>query len=693
MLQYDSSMHSDWSARLLMKRCAFWLVSLLLWACASIPPGQYGVVSIEWKGVKDMAPEALASCLVTRERDASHIRLGLGAPSCGKPPFDSSAPSFEIWTLPWTEWPIYDPAIFEVERQRIVRWYAARGYFDARIESVQTFAGGKQVNADECPAQADCKLKIVVKVFEGKPTQVAAVSIKTDHPLPAKLLAQLQKSLELKKSQRFDEASYQNDKDNLKAQLIEASYARAKVTGKVSIDRNTREATVEYDLTPGLDCVFGVVKLEGNDDIPPLLLLEAANIRAGTKFSQSVVDDAQRAIFALNVFSVVDVELQGQGRVVDLLAKVERGRITRWSAGAGLMSGTLRRTGSVETTSVPQWDIHLSGSYENRDFLGGLRKLRIEERPRLIFLREFPGVNGGAHLGNSISITFEQPSTFEARTKLYSSAGWDVGPDPFQGFFRHDVAVKVGLERPFWRRRFRARFALEHDFYWAEKNRPGDVSNYVLPFLEQQVTLDLRGDSRKPRLGGYADVLVQETSRLGSYGSWDYIRVLPDLRAYVPVAFDIILAARFAVGGLFVLSHASDLDAASAILGPNVYRMRGGGANSDRGFGAGELGDGLVGGSRRYEGSLELRVPLGGDFGFVVFGDVGDVHTSWRFNHLNTAAGAGLRYSSVLGALRFDAGWRIPGAQIVSGHGADDVDTYKGSGWPSAVHLTIGEAF
>jgi outer membrane protein assembly factor BamA len=156
------------------------------------------------------------------------------------------------------------------------------------------------------------------------------------------------------------------------------------------------------------------------------------------------------------------------------------------------------------------------------------------------------------------------------------------------------------------------------------------------------------------------------------------------------------VAARFALGALLIFDH-SALDERSSRLGPQSYRLRGGGANSNRGFLPGRLGDGLNGGTRRWEGSLELRIPLGTDLGVVVFGDVGDVDggsetrkARFRFSHPNAAAGFGLRYYSILGALRFDAGWRIPGWQVIGPQPAQDV---KVRPLPSAMHLTIGEAF
>src|SRR5262249_47374192 len=156
-------------------------------------------------------------------------------PSCGNPPFDSAAPDIRLFSLPWTEWPIYDPAIFDVERERIQRWYQARGYYDAHVLSVRTLVDDEKIGADECPAGADCKLKVVVEISEGEPTHVNSVKVVPSTQLPAAFLEDLQRRLSLQRGVRFDEASYNADKAMLEDRLIRASYARAKVSGNVRV--------------------------------------------------------------------------------------------------------------------------------------------------------------------------------------------------------------------------------------------------------------------------------------------------------------------------------------------------------------------------------------------------------------------------------------------------------------------------
>jgi outer membrane protein assembly factor BamA len=670
--------------------------------CQHIPNGQYGVTNIGWVGLEKFSDDALEACLVTRQRDATVLRLGLGSNSCGEPPFDSTPPKITLWTLPWTEWPVYDPAIFDIDKERILRWFRARGHYDARVIAVRTYVDGQMV-ADpvECnPDKSSCELEIMVQIDEGPEIYVQDVRVEAQGALSKEVLASIEKKLTVERWKRFDEHDYEADKGAIQELLQDESYARAKVSGSVSIDPDQKTARVTYIIEPGPACTFGTMTVEGNEDIPAALITQAASIREGKAFSHEALVDAEAAIFALGAFSAAQVVPQGEGSRVDLIAKVRVGRLERWSAGFGIMSGTLQR--SLDLESIPQWDVHLSGSYENRDLFGGLRRLRVEDRPRLIFLDDFPKERGGPHVGNLLTLRFEQPQTFEARTTLFFESAWDWGPDPYYGYFRHDITTKLGLSRPFWRNKIQTRAAIGHDIYDITSDirnakYEDKVSSYKLPYLEQQLILDFRNNRARPTLGAYVSVAVQEAFRFGDYADWDYIRVTPDFRAYVPLMWDFVLAARFAVGALFISDRADDLDPGSSRLGPTPYRFRGGGANSNRGFQAGGLGAGIDGGIRRYEGSLELRIPLGQDLGLTLFGDVGDVGQvkRIRFEYAHTSVGFGLRYYTILGAIRLDLGWRIPGLQVIGDSNADENQKAKEDLGlaPKAFHLTIGEAF
>jgi outer membrane protein insertion porin family len=119
-----------------------------------------------------------------------------------------------------------------------------------------------------------------------------------------------------------------------------------------------------------------------------------------------------------------------------------------------------------------------------------------------------------------------------------------------------------------------------------------------------------------------------------------------------------------------------------------------GGATSIRGWGRYEVSplseSGLpVGGDSMFSFTSELRAPLFGNLGGVLFLDGGNVWAnSWgiRFSDLNYAVGPGLRYKTPIGPIRFDVGFQlrqIPGLTV---NGEPEARSWR-------IHFSVGQAF
>jgi outer membrane translocation and assembly module TamA len=132
---------------------------------------------------------------------------------------------------------------------------------------------------------------------------------------------------------------------------------------------------------------------------------------------------------------------------------------------------------------------------------------------------------------------------------------------------------------------------------------------------------------------------------------------------------------------------------------PSDERFVCGGSSSVRGWGARQLGivnDKDIGGNFLLESSVEHRIrPFLGasniyfrDLGFATFVDVGNVWSEiqkFRINEIAVAAGAGIRYYTLIGAIRFDVGFKIydpqpgpvGGSNWIFGSGANLRDKYN----------------
>jgi len=686
--------------------------------CAKIPPDRYGVGRLKVEGAEQMSPTSLTNCLATRGRSHLGVTLGLETPgSCGQPPFEADPPRLELWSWPWTTWPLLDRIALERDQKRAERWYEARGFHHARVtevraeppealeEDILPEERGDDVDLPCDPRRLDqgCVVEVTMVVEEGEPTLVEEVTVEGIEGLEPDLQEELRDQVAFEVGDRFDEAFHERTQRRMRDELGRGGYALAKVEGVARIDREARKAWLSYAVEPGPVCVFGDVLVSGEDYLPAGPIRAAALIPEGDRYDFDLLVDAQRAITSLGAFSGVTVSpvLPAEGNVVDVEVEVTPAREDSWSFGLGVQGGELETL--TENISVPQWDLHLVARYENKNVFGGLRQLVLEERPRMILLERFPSFER-PRFGNRVSASFRQPGLPEPRTDFLSSMAHEYGPDPYDTFFRHKLDTRVALRREFFFGKLFLQLGGANEIYRVpsgEVRQNGDPppSSSELTFLKQITRIDYRDEAKRTREG----MLFQVTTDVAGYwlpSSWDYVRLLPDVRFYVPLPGGLSWATRFALGMLFITRAEGRLDDLSAELGPRDYRLRGGGASSNRGFLPGRLGDGLEGGTRRWELSTELRIPFGGNFGLVGFFDTGDVSRDpeFRFDYPQASTGFGLRVYTLVGAIRLDFAWRIPGLQVLAAEDErvpdlDDEGDPLGFGSPFTFHLTIGEAF
>lgn len=700
-----------------------WVTALLASGCAgAVPKGSYGVSSIEIAGTEHADAEAIAACLATHPRERFGVRLfGSDAPPCGEPPFEASGVPIALWAWPWTEWPIFSPPAFHRDLARVERFYRARGYYEARI-----------VKSDVEPDEDARTVDVALVVEEGEPVLVVRIRIEGLERVPEDVVERIRDAIELELGGPFDEALYDRSKRSILRVLHEASYAKASVEGSVALDPEQKLARVLLRVEPGPPCTFGDVLVEGEGELARTAIVGAAAIGRGEPFRVSTLSDAQRAIYELGAFASVEIERHPRpdSAVVDVLIRVVPARPIRFGVGIGMESGGVHAfQDEVTGDSFAQWDVHLVGKVEHRNFLGGMRRLRIEERPRLIFDEPFPGT-GSSSPGNLLLMELRQPAFFESRTTLVGRGRWDRGPDPFGGrFLRHDLVLGVGPERRFLGGTLLLSSTVNFDLFLPDDEGP--FPSYDLAYLRHRAALDLRDDARRTRSGAYFSVVAMHAGYFLP-SAWDLVRLTQESRGYLPLPFGVVLAARAKLGLMLIGESTIDVppepamcDTSVAVdplctqwlfannlarFGPLRHRLRGGGQNSVRGYAPNTLGDVeivsdgqvdrlLSGGLRQWEGSLELRLPITMDFGTALFVDVGDVSqgTSWRFDHPQTSVGLGFRYHTLVGPLRLDAAVAPDSLQVA---GTDERVRTESVTEPSAfgvgglsLHFTIGESF
>jgi translocation and assembly module TamA len=191
------------------------------------------------------------------------------------------------------------------------------------------------------------------------------------------------------------------------------------------------------------------------------------------------------------------------------------------------------------------------------------------------------------------------------------------------------------------------------------------------------LALDRSDDPLNPRRGWKVDFRLEPT---GIVGDENLVYLKAQAQASTYFAFgandDTVIAVRGRIG---------------SILGgripevPAAYRFFAGGGGSVRGYEYQGVGPRYAdntpqGGLSLVESSIELRRPLFGKFGGVLFFDAGSVAKKMApdFSNLSFAAGVGVRYDLGFAPLRFDV--------------AVPLDRPKGA-LPLQIYISIGQSF
>ncbi len=530
------------------------------------------------------------------------------------------------WWQPWVLDPPFSEGTLEPDAERLERFYRTLGFFETRVEPTLSWRDDGE--------RAD----LVFAIDEGEPVKLVDRGIE----LPEAVLdlhprEHWTDDLPLVIGEIFSLDRYEGAKKELLARLADAGHPLASIEGGADVDVRTREARLTWRVEPGPVVRFGTVRVEGFERADEALVRREITLREGDVYSLDALRETRTGIQELRVFRSVVVRPQPEeaqaGADGDVIWPVEvllSERPPR-SVRVGIGWGT---------------DDRLRGQlgYAQRNWLGDARHLDA----RLRFSR----------LERSFSFGVEQPHWLARRQTLRfeSRLGQDLTP----AFDAERLVSGVRVLRSFgsdWSAQ------AGYEFSWSSIGDASSTTARLLDDPERRVFLSgLRFGVRRStvenpldaRQGTSVDLSVAPfLSTLGSDVS--FVSTELGARAFQALG-PTVLAGRVRLGSLQPLLGSSSDEI------PLPERFYAGGGSSVRGFSFWRLGpreaDGrAVGAASVFEGSLELRFPIRGPVGGVVFADAGQLDlTPWRWKpaDLTVSLGGGLRIGTPLGPIRLD---------------------------------------
>jgi outer membrane protein assembly complex protein YaeT len=544
------------------------------------------------------------------------------------------------WLQFWKHGEPYNPPTLQEDLLRIRKYYFDRGFLEttAHVEQLQE-------NAEENT------VTIEIAIDEGAPTQVAEVRLTGAIPPELSPVPNLIKALPLQAGQRLNKADFDQSKELLLTRLHNATYARSEIIPNTEVDPEAHTAVVTFELRPGAPTTFGQITIEGEQQVKERAIRRQLWIREGDPYNATELQESVDAIYGLGMFQAVTPRVlnpneQGAPMDVEITVRERKPRSVQLGFGfstveqfRGEVQWTQRNLwGGAESLNFSAKASSIQQAAEGRFFLPYFLARRTSFT-QTVFARNQPrldedplSLGGGTLFG------------IEDTTPRYSEFG--VGTE---SRVRHEFSRRLsgsgGVELS------------RHVFSDVDADLIGTgvADNNTLFIQFAELKWDTRDNLLNPTRGIVLSGEVDHsTSALISTES--FFKLLLEGRHYYALWEKVILASRLTVGGIQPYAGSDSV--------PSNVRFFAGGPGSLRGYGPKRVGplDSTgrpIGGDSLLAGSVELRFPITGDLGGVVFVDAGNVYSgspAYDLGDLRVGVGPGIRYNTPIGPFRLDFG-------------------------------------
>ncbi|MBI5641827.1 MAG: outer membrane protein assembly factor BamA [Nitrospirae bacterium] len=518
----------------------------------------------------------------------------------------------------------FNPDLTEKDRDSLKEFYGALGFLEASVKGIRT-------DIDRVAGT----VRLAVDVDEGKKTEIASVDISGTAPDTKEELMRL---VGLKAGDPYNEV----DISDARFRMIEYFNNHGYTTADISVQRNMDKdkVAVTFVVTEGKKKFFGRTIIKGNRKTKYEVIRRELQHSEGHPYNNGVLAEERQKLYRLGLFTDVEIgTIDNEQGKKDIIIRLNEGNAGSVEYGFGYAEHE-RFRGFAEVSYRNLWGM-------NREMLLRAEMSRLEkryilqynepwflERPlplRLFFLHE----------------KRDEINTPDRRL-LYSLSRYSMlaGVEKrLSGTMKADLYYEFSLVRT---------SDVQPDVVLTKE----DTGTLAISSIKPSLIYDTRDNPFDPQKG----ILAGATMKLASFvlfSETNFAKIELFGSSYHKLGRRVTLAVSLRGGVAYHFGQTSEL--------PLVERFFLGGRSTVRGYEQDTLGptgsDGNpTGGNAFLMGNIELRTFLGRGIGLVPFIDMGNV---WRTvggmnpGDLKYTAGMGLRYSTPVGPLRVDYGFKL----------------------------------
>ncbi len=502
----------------------------------------------------------------------------------------------------WKKSPEYTIDDIEAMRSDVVEFYRSKGFFNAKVTIEQN------------------NESVTFRISEYDRMKVASVNMES--PFYIKNL------IALRQGDFFDADLFVKSKENIIRYLGENGMPRAKLSAKAYIDIEKYEARLEFNISQTQKLKFGNIAINKLETIDDEYIKEKLRLKEGEPYDSKKIDESYKNLYATGAFESVNIKpvLDEDGDSVPIDINVSLGKQRSFKAGVG-----------YDTDEGPR----LKAGWLHRNFYGNLK--RFEAIAEVSGIRQ----NVGAKINVPKVLGFEFEDMAKYEKVKYQGYQEKIGSNAFKFKIPYKTTTHyVG-------------FLTESGSVTAEdESEEIKSSDFFINALTYEYAIDRRDSIIDAKKGFYTAWNIEFADNfVGS--TINYLK--SNIEARKIFGFDdgsyfrdFLFAARGNIGTINDFRK-NDI--------PVFKRYFAGGSFSNRGYGYRKLGKkdsygNNVGGNSIIDYSIEARYKTTKSLWGVVFLDSTLLNeNSLAFNgEYKPSVGAGLRYDTIIGPVRFDVG-------------------------------------
>ncbi len=557
---------------------------------------------------------------------------------------------------------------------------------------------------DNFESKAD-KIAVYYRVVEGPQTKVASVSIEGASPANREKLPQLS----IVEGEPYAQANVDSDRSSILTYYYNNGYPNADLEAmSVAAPGEPNRMSVSYKITEGGQVFVDRVIRAHLTYTRPKYVMREVQINPGDPLSQQKIYDTQTRLYSLGVFNAVDIAVKnpnGDEQYKDVLLQLQEAKRWTFDYGFGIEASTGQPSTPSTTTNSSGQTVNTTTNPEGE---AGVSPRVSFDVTRLNFLGKTNTIGFKSQYGKLEKlglIRFNAPRWLDNPDLTFAITAFYDDAINVTTFTSERLEGSVGLTQVVSRRFSGAPVTtLDYRFTY----RRVKASNVVvapdeIPVLSQPVRVgipsftysrDKRSDPIDASNGNFTTVDLGVASKY--FGSEaDFGRVVAQNSTYVMFRKKPNTKTGWVFARTLRVGLAEPFD--NTII-PLPERFLAGGANSLRGFALNQAGPrdlttgAPLGGSSLILNSLELRFPpfalpfFGNTISMVAFNDIGNVFSDnttmfkslfrfyqpnrnacqaqsteqqCRFDYMSNTLGAGIRYKTPIGPVRFDLGYNL----------------------------------